>query len=51
MIQLIISLLALGFVDCLNPATIATLIILMPMVKMLKIRVDSQNGDNVNNVI
>ena len=36
MIQLIISLLTLGFLDCLNPATIATLIILMPLVKNLK---------------
>lgn len=36
MIQLIISLVTLGFIDCLNPATIATLIILMPMVKSLK---------------
>jgi threonine/homoserine/homoserine lactone efflux protein len=36
MIQLIISLVTLGLLDCLNPATIATLIILMPMVKSLK---------------
>ncbi|KGE21019.1 GAP family protein [Paenibacillus wynnii] len=36
MIQLIIALVTLGFIDCLNPATIATLIILIPMVKNLK---------------
>ena len=33
MIQLLLSLLGLSLLDCLNPATIATLILLLPLVK------------------
>lgn len=33
MLQLLLSLLGLSLLDCLNPATIATLILLLPMVK------------------